>query len=151
MIASWTRIEKYEGSMGKKQVAQCSLTPKQQETLDHIIGFQRKYGRTPTIRELCRLMNIKSTNGIVDRLNRLEAKGKIRRNKDPYRNIEIVGCPSIAARHRALLEGLRQELTRLRRLPPEVLKGMAAQEKRYPITTTTSLTRIKRLLRGGLL
>jgi hypothetical protein len=31
------------------------------------------------------------------------------------------------------------------------LKGMAAQEKRYPVTVTTSLTRIKRLLRGGLL
>lgn len=137
--------------MGKKPVVQCSITPKQQQTLDHIIGFQRKYGRTPTIRELCRLMDVRSTNGVVDRLNRLEAKGKIRRNKDPYRNIEVVGLPSITVRYRALLQGLRQELTRLKQLPPEVLKGILAQERQYPITATTSLTRIKRLLRGGLL
>lgn len=133
--------------MGRKPVAQCPLTARQQNALDCIVNYQKQHGRTPTIRELAELINVKSEYGVVDYLNRLEAKGKIRRNSDPYRNIEVVGAEPEFARYQALLKGLREELARLKRLDPDVLSGMVKREKADPENATTSFVRIRQLLR----
>jgi len=148
MIVSWTRIEKFEGDMGRKPVAQCPLTARQQNALNCIIRYQKIHGRTPTIRELGELIGVKSEYGVVDYLNRLEAKGKIRRNNDPYRNIEVVGDEPDSVKYQALLQGLREELARLKRLDPDVLSEMIKREKADPEKATTSFVRIRQLLRG---
>lgn len=133
--------------MGRKPVAQCPLTARQQNALDCIIRYQRKRGRTPTIRELGVLIGVKSEFGVVDYLNRLEAKGKIRRNSDPYRNIEVIGEEPDSVRYQALLKGLREELARLKRLDSDVLSAMVKREKEDPENATTSFVRIRQLLR----
>lgn len=56
-----------------------SLTPRQQEILDFIRTWTRDHRYPPTLREIGRSMNIRSTNGVSDHLRALERKGYLLR------------------------------------------------------------------------
>lgn len=65
------------------------LTDRQREMLTHIGEAIRRTGMPPTVRELARLMNITSTNGITDHLRALERKGFIDRHDMLSRGITL--------------------------------------------------------------
>ncbi len=133
--------------MSHGNAATLPLTPKQQRTFDLIVAHQKRHGCTPTLRELQKAMGAKAINSVVDHLNRLEVKGKIRRSNELYRNIEIVGSPTLPVRYQRLLEGLRAELARLKALDPDVLSEMVKVEKAAGEAATTSFVRLRDLLR----
>ena len=54
------------------------LTDRQQEVLDTIRAFKSEHGYAPSIRDLGRLLGIRSTNGVVAHLRALAKKGAIR-------------------------------------------------------------------------
>jgi len=69
------------------------LTERQRVILDFIIDAIRSRGFPPTLREIGREFNIRSTKGVNDHLEALERKGKIRRERDLSRAIEVVDMP----------------------------------------------------------
>jgi repressor LexA len=70
------------------------LTDRQQTILDFIVSTIRTRGFPPTLREIGQAFEIRSTKGVNDHLEALERKGRIRRQKDLSRAIEVVGMPS---------------------------------------------------------
>jgi len=62
--------------------------------LDFIVNTIRTRGFPPTLREIGQAFEIRSTKGVNDHLAALERKGKIRRQKDLSRAIEVVGMPT---------------------------------------------------------
>jgi repressor LexA len=75
---------------GQGVAASRPLTERQQAILDFIVATIRTRGFPPTLREIGRDFNIRSTKGVNDHLEALERKGKIRRQKDLSRAIEVV-------------------------------------------------------------
>jgi repressor LexA len=69
------------------------VTDRQQAILDFIVDAIRNRGFPPTLREIGAAFGISSTKGVNDHLEALERKGKIRREKDLSRAIEVVGLP----------------------------------------------------------
>lgn len=67
------------------------LTERQQAILDYIVEMTRSRGFPPTLREIGLAFGIRSTKGVNDHLEALEKKGRIRREKDLSRAIEVVG------------------------------------------------------------
>lgn len=57
--------------------------------LEYIIRFKKKYNYPPTVREICSGLNYASTSTAKYYLDKLEAQGKITRNKLKNRAIEI--------------------------------------------------------------
>lgn len=55
------------------------LTDRQQEILDFIRAWTKEHRYPPTLREIGRSMNIRSTNGVSDHLRALERKGYLLR------------------------------------------------------------------------
>jgi len=53
------------------------ITPKQQETLDLIFLVNRYVGRTPSIRELQRLIGLSSVSATMQRVRALRTKGAL--------------------------------------------------------------------------
>lgn len=74
------------------------LTARQQVILDFIVTAIRTRGYPPTLREIGREFSIRSTKGVNDHLEALERKGKIRRQKDLSRAIEVMDLP-VQAEH----------------------------------------------------
>lgn len=58
-------------------MAQRPLTERQKEVLAAIRSHIERHGHSPTIRELCAVTGLKSTNGVVDHLRALRRKGAI--------------------------------------------------------------------------
>jgi repressor LexA len=56
-----------------------ALTDRQQEILDFIRSWTKEHRYPPTLREIGRHMNIRSTNGVSDHLRALERKGYLLR------------------------------------------------------------------------
>lgn len=71
------------------------LTERQQAILDFIIETIRTRGFPPTLRDIGQDFGIRSTKGVNDHLAALERKGKIRRQNNLSRGIEVVGLPSL--------------------------------------------------------
>jgi repressor LexA len=71
------------------------VTDRQQAILDFIIDAIRTRGFPPTLREIGRAFEIRSTKGVNDHLVALERKGKIRRSDNLSRGIEVVELPSL--------------------------------------------------------
>lgn len=69
------------------------VTARQQEILDFIVSTIRTRGFPPTLREIGGQFGIRSTKGVNDHLEALERKGKIKRQKDLSRAIEVVDLP----------------------------------------------------------
>jgi repressor LexA len=66
------------------------LTPKQKETLDFIKKFTTRNGFAPLITELSKNFELKSLRSVTQRLEALEAKGLIKRDRFKHRGITII-------------------------------------------------------------
>lgn len=66
------------------------LTNKQQELYKTIKEFIDENGYAPTVRELCKLTNNKSTGSTFDKLKKLKNKGYITYTEHKFRTIRIV-------------------------------------------------------------
>jgi len=73
-----------------RAVSSRPLTERQQAILDFIIATIRSQGYPPTLREIGRAFSIRSTKGVNDHLAALERKGRIRRQPELSRAIEVV-------------------------------------------------------------
>lgn len=72
-------------------------TNKKKETiLNYIIEYQKSNGYPPTIREICKALNISSTSTVSYYLNILENEGVIKKSANKNRALEInAGTPQI--------------------------------------------------------
>ncbi len=66
------------------------LNQKQIEILYYIKNQVQKQGYPPSVREICKGVNLKSTSTVHNHLERLEAKGYIRKDPTKPRAIEIL-------------------------------------------------------------
>ena len=66
------------------------ITEKQQEILDYLKNTILSTGYPPTVREICKAVNLKSTSSVFQHLEKLEKNGYIRRDESKPRAIEIV-------------------------------------------------------------
>lgn len=66
------------------------LTPTQKHTLEYIERYIRTNSKAPTITELGRALNLNSLRSVTQRLEGLERKGLITRDKFQQRSIKIV-------------------------------------------------------------
>jgi repressor LexA len=69
------------------------LTERQRRVLSFIEGYIRQNGFPPTIREIGRHLDIKSTNGVSDHLNALQKKGFLTRAGGKSRTLQVVKDP----------------------------------------------------------
>lgn len=75
-----------------------TLTAKQQETLDYMRSFSAKNGQAPTITDLAKGLGLESLRSVTQRLESLEAKGFIKRDRFKHRGITILeGNPAAPA------------------------------------------------------
>lgn len=73
--------------MGSEISVKTALTARQQEVLDVIKAFRRAHGKSPTVREIAKLVGIGSPNGVVCHLLALAKKGLIRWDRRQARSI----------------------------------------------------------------
>ena len=66
-----------------------SLSEKQKEILEIIKTFIKENGYSPTIREICKLANIKSTAAVHAHIKKLKAEGHITTGVDMPRSIAL--------------------------------------------------------------
>ena len=72
------------------------LSPKQQQIYDYIIDFAARHGYPPTVREICRDLQIKSTSSTVHfHLKGLEAAGLITKAEGKTRSITVCGAQHV--------------------------------------------------------
>ena len=62
---------------------------KTQQTYEFIVSFMERNNYPPTIREICSNLNLDSTSSAVYHLKKLEKLGKIARNGNKNRAIEL--------------------------------------------------------------
>ncbi len=67
-----------------------SLTPRQQDLLRFVIGFQEAKGFSPSFKEIAIGIGLKSTAQVSRQLDALEERGAIRRLIDRARAIEVL-------------------------------------------------------------
>ncbi len=67
-----------------------SLTPTQKETLEFIEAHTDEHGKAPTITELSTALKLRSLRSVTQRLETLEKKGLITRNRFQHRSISII-------------------------------------------------------------
>lgn len=65
------------------------MTEREQEILEIIKTFINENGYSPTVREICRIANIKSTASVHGHIKRLKAKGHITNGVDMPRSIAL--------------------------------------------------------------
>ena len=70
------------------------LTDRERELLELIVKLTEERGFPPTIREIGEAAGIRSTNGVRYFLERLEAKGYVRRSQGLSRGIELTHEPA---------------------------------------------------------
>lgn len=66
------------------------LTSQQEKLLEKIKKYIVNYGYAPTVRELCKEMDLSSTATVQVHLNNLEKKGYIRKEESKNRTIELL-------------------------------------------------------------
>lgn len=71
-------------------MAKGKISAKQEEILDFMKEQILKKGYPPTVREICKAVNLKSTSSVFAHLGKLEKNGYIRRDPAKPRAIEIV-------------------------------------------------------------
>lgn len=67
-----------------------ALTAKQSDILTAIIEYRKEHGSYPTIRELCRIVGIKSTNNMHEHLGRMSKKGYVTMGDRVHRGIVLI-------------------------------------------------------------
>lgn len=66
-----------------------SPTLRQLEALRAVYEHRQKFDRAPTYRELCRVLGVRSTNGVSDLLRPLEKKGCLERDRTIARSMRV--------------------------------------------------------------
>ena len=66
------------------------ITNKQAETLKFIKKYKAKYGFSPSVREICKGMDLKSPATVHSHLKQLEEKGLISKVSNKFRTIELL-------------------------------------------------------------
>lgn len=66
------------------------LTVRQKQVLDFISDFINEHSYPPSIRDIQKYLNLKSTKGVKDHVNRLVEKGYLRRTDGIARALEII-------------------------------------------------------------
>lgn len=67
-----------------------SLTPAQEETLSLIKQYIQKHGQSPTISELQKTLKLASIRSVTQRIEALERKGFIARDRFQHRSIKVL-------------------------------------------------------------
>lgn len=73
-----------------------TLTLAQKETLAFLRSYRHTHGQSPTILELSKEFDLKSLRSVTQRLEALERKGFIKRNRFQHRSIEVLETKSFA-------------------------------------------------------
>ena len=66
------------------------LTRKQEEVLTEIKKFIAKNGYSPSVRELCELLNLSSTATVFVHMKHLTNKGYIKQVDNKFRTLEVL-------------------------------------------------------------
>ena len=70
-----------------------SLTKRQKEVLDFLVGFVNKHGYSPSFEEIGRALRLTSLATVHKHITTLERKGFVRRGYNRSRSIEVVQLP----------------------------------------------------------
>jgi repressor LexA len=70
-----------------------TLTKRQKEVLDYLVGFLNKNGYSPSFEEIANSLKLTSLATVHKHLSTLEKKGFIRRGYNQSRSIEVVQLP----------------------------------------------------------
>src|ERR1700687_4541317 len=70
-----------------------SLTKRQKEVLNYLVGFLNKNGYSPSFEEIAHAMKLTSLATVHKHLSTLEKKGFVRRGYNQSRSIEVVQLP----------------------------------------------------------
>ena len=66
------------------------ITKKQKQVLDYIKQYQAKNKFPPSVREICRALNLSSPATVHTHINNLTSKGYLKRCDNGSRNLEIL-------------------------------------------------------------
>jgi repressor LexA len=69
------------------------LTPRQAEILKFIAGFIRRFGVSPSVRDICQGCGIKHPNGVVGHLKLIRAKGYLGWTSHRARTLQLLNEP----------------------------------------------------------
>lgn len=67
-----------------------SITSKQQETLEYLKRYIARNGESPTMTEIRKDLGLKSIRSVTQRIESLEAKGLIKRDRFQHRSIRLI-------------------------------------------------------------
>ena len=70
-----------------------TLTKRQKEVLDFLVGFVNKHGYSPSFEEIARALRLTSLATVHKHITTLERKGFIRRGYNQSRSIEVTQLP----------------------------------------------------------
>src|SRR6202167_5139886 len=70
-----------------------TLTKRQKEVLDFLVGFVNKHGYSPSFEEIARALRLTSLATVHKHISTLERKGFIRRGYNQSRSIEVTHLP----------------------------------------------------------
>ena len=70
-----------------------TLTKRQKEVLDFLVGFVNKHGYSPSCEEIAKGLRLTSLATVHKHINTLERKGFIRRGYNQSRSIEVLQLP----------------------------------------------------------
>jgi len=70
-----------------------TLTKRQKEVLDFLVGFHNKHGYSPSFEEIGRSLKLTSLATVHKHISTLERKGFIRRGYNQSRSIEVMQLP----------------------------------------------------------
>lgn len=70
-----------------------TLTKRQKEVLDFLVGFLNKHGYSPSFEEIARSLKLTSLATVHKHITTLERKGFIRRGYNQSRSIEVMQLP----------------------------------------------------------
>lgn len=79
-----------ETPVDAEEIMPRALTLRQLQLLNSIRNYIAAHRYPPTIRELCDLLGVRSTNGVAEQLRALEKKGAIRRDRRTSRGIVVI-------------------------------------------------------------
>ncbi len=67
-----------------------NLTKRQKDVLDYIKRYTAKYGYPPTIREICKGVNLSSTATVFVHVKNLEQLGYVKSSNNKFRTLELL-------------------------------------------------------------
>jgi repressor LexA len=70
-----------------------TLTKRQKEVLDYLVGFSNKHGYSPSFEEIARALRLTSLATVHKHISTLERKGFVRRGYNQSRSIEVMQLP----------------------------------------------------------